>query len=265
MSHVIVTRPAADAAAWVSALRQAGHDAESLPLIEIGPPLDQTQLLAQRCHWSDYDALMFVSAQAVRGFVTPDTDWTDGRTRFWAPGPGTARALLEAGVPAQRIDQPAPDAQQFDSESLWAEVKHQVGAGHRLLLVRGRSVGMAENAQPDTAATLQGNGREWLTQQCRDRGGQVEACAAYERRAPRWDESTRVQAQHWLKDGSIWLISSSEALEYLRQLCPDADFSRARALATHPRIRQACNEMGVGTVIESRPALPDVLKRLESV
>ena len=48
---------------------------------------------------------------------------------------------MRAGVPLDCIDSPAPDATQFDSESLWQQVATQVRAGDRILIVRGCSEG----------------------------------------------------------------------------------------------------------------------------
>ena len=59
------------------------------------------------------------------------------------------------GVDAACIDQPAADAAQFDSESLWAQVHHQIGPGDAVLIVRGTEAG----------AYQQGTGRDWLAQQ----------------------------------------------------------------------------------------------------
>ena len=170
---------------------------------------------------------------------------------------GFARALRAAGVPASAIDQPDAAAASYDSESLWREVGVQVGAGHRLLIVRGQS--------GDQAASAQGNGRDWLAQQCRERGGQVDCCVAYCRRLPGWSERQRELARAAAGDGSIWLLSSSEALDNLRTLLPRTDWSGARALATHPRIARAAAALGFGRVLQSRPALPDVLLHLESM
>ena len=51
-TRVIVTRPAADAAAWVQPLRRAGFDVDTLPLIEIraaqAPGSEQARQLAWR-------------------------------------------------------------------------------------------------------------------------------------------------------------------------------------------------------------------------
>lgn len=255
MRRAVVTRPEGEARSWVSALGRQGWQALALPLIVIGPPADPLPLLQQRARLADYDALMFVSAPAVAQFFAgrPWAD-ADSSTRCWAPGPATARALLAAGVPSGRIDQPDAGAENFDSESLWREVGPQVGTGHRLLVVRGQSV----------AASPQGNGRDWLAQQCRARGGSVDWCVAYRRQVPEWG-SEREQALAAAGDGSVWLLSSSEALDNLRALLPGADWSRARAIATHPRIAQAAVRMGFGIVRESRPTLADVLRNLESM
>jgi uroporphyrinogen-III synthase len=251
MSRVLVTRPEPEATAWVRALQQAGHDAEACPLIEIAflPAAEDPVAVAQA------QALMFVSPQAVAAW------WAQGRgvqpgQRCWAPGPGTARALHAHGVPPDAIDQPPASAEQFDSEALWAVVRPQVGPGHCLLIVRGHS---GADALPGA-----GQGREWLTQRCQDAGGQVQALAVYRRGLPHWNTAQRQRAQQARLDGTHWLLSSSEALQHLQQLCPHHDWSAARALVTHPRIAQAAHAMGFGEIITTRPALADVLQALAS-
>ena len=259
MKRAVVTRPAVEAERWVSALERQGWQAQALPLIEIAPAPDPLPLRRARERLPEFDALMFVSASAVERFFA-DQPWPaspGALPRCWAPGPATARALRAAGVPASVIDQPDADAVNYDSESLWREVGAQVGDGHRLLIVRGQT-----GAQ---TATAQGNGREWLAQQCRERGGQVDGCVAYCRRLPGWSERQRELARAAAGDGSIWLLSSSEALDNLRALLPRTDWSNARALATHPRIARAAAALGFGSVWSSRPALPDVLLHLESM
>jgi len=44
--RIIVTRPAAQAAAWVRSLAARGVDAVALPLIEIAPPADVNAVAA---------------------------------------------------------------------------------------------------------------------------------------------------------------------------------------------------------------------------
>jgi uroporphyrinogen-III synthase len=269
VARLIVTRPAAEAAHWVQVLHSHGWPAHALPLIDIGEPTSADALAALqvwRSHWQQADALMFVSGAAVSHF------FGDGalarpldpvNTRFWAPGPGTARQLARAlaalGVALDRIDSPAEDSAQFDSEHLWPVVAPQVRPGSRILIVRGLSV----DAPPDSGPVA-GNGRDWLIHQCEAAGARVDGCVAYERRPPVLREGDAQRLLEAMKAGSVWLFSSSEALAALRVLQPQAQWGAATALATHPRIAQAARDMGFGHVIESRPSLADVLRALES-
>lgn len=271
LQRLIVTRPEQEASNWVQALQAEGWPAQALPLIEIAEPADaavRERLQAARANWPDADAIMFVSAAAVKHFFSAAAAVpfaASVRTRFWAPGPGTARvlaqALAERGLGADRIDAPATDATQFDSETLWPVVAPQVCAGYRVLVVRGAS---PDIAQGDRSAELAGHGREWLMQQCRAAGALVEACVAYERRAPTLSPAGLSLLKAASAPGSVWLFSSSEALTHLRALAPETVWTRANALATHPRIAATARAAGFGRVLQARPALPDVLRALES-
>ena len=268
--RLIVTRPAAEAAGWVDALQAQGWPAQALPLIHIAEPQDHGTVQAlqhARAHWAGMDALMFVSGAAVSHFFARDVAPVPAGgtlTRFWAPGPGTARLLAQAlarlGLAADRIDTPPVDAAQFDSESLWPVVAPQVQAGRRIGVVRGVSV-EAVGGQPAQPA---GTGRDWLIRQCEAVGAQVQACVAYERRAPAWTAEACALAQQARAAGSVWLFSSSEALDHLQAAEPAGDWSQAAALVTHPRIAARARAAGFGRVSETRPALPDVLRALES-
>ena len=266
-----VTRPAAEAAHWVSALQAAGWPARALPLIDISEPDEATAraaLTRHRSHWWQNDALMFVSAAAVQHFfahdVLPAPAAHSLTTRFWAPGPGTARALALAlaglGVSADRIDAPPADSAQFDSEHLWPVVATQLHRGARVLIVRGHSP--ERHASRDDG--LSGTGRDWLIQRCEAAGARVDACVAYERRAPVWSAHEQGLVRSASGADQLWLFSSSEALTNLEALAPGMCWSAA-ALATHPRIAAAARSAGFDPVIESRPALPDVLRALKSI
>lgn len=264
---VVVTRPQPEADAWVTALRERGWSALALPLLAVAPPADpaEREALAQaRAGWWRFDALMFVSGAAVHHFFGDGrlgTPPVDAHTRFWAPGPGTAKALAQAltrgGIAPDRIDSPSPAAAQFDSEHLWPVVAAQMGPGRRLLIVRGRSAG----AQP---GELPGSGREWLMRQCQAAGAQVSACVAYERRVCSLDGSLQAPWREAAQQGAVWLFSSSESLAALAPLGATVDWSRCAALVTHPRIGQAAQGLGFGRVVDTRPALDDVLRTLES-
>ena len=264
-NRVIVTRPAREAAHWVEQLAARGHAATALPLIAIGACTDpgaRAAIARARAQLDSYRAAMFVSGNAVDYFFEQKEPLaltvpapSAIKTRAWAPGPGTLRALLRAGVPLDCIDSPAPDATQFDSESLWQQVAPQVRAGDRILIVRGCSEG---------AAPGPGIGRDWLARQIEQAGATVEFVVTYTRGAPRLTPEQTALAHAAAGDGSWWLLSSSEALAHLASAAPGLALHTARALATHPRIAQAARAAGFGSVHECRPALDDVVASIES-
>ena len=247
---VVVTRPQPEAARWAARLRESGVEAVVLPLLAIGAPPDMQGLRRAASAAGDYRAVMFVSANAVQGFFALRPDFAGPRA--WAPGPATRDALVAAGVPFARIDAPADDAEQFDSESLWQQVGAHLHRGDRLLLVRGAD------------AQGRSQGREWLAQQLAARGVLVETVVAYCRALPVWSKEEHAQATGCATDGSLWLFSSSEAAGNLAQLLPQQDWSRARALATHPRIAEAVRALGFASVDACRPGYEEVLASIES-
>lgn len=257
---IIVTRPRHDAVRWVEALRQRGLAAEALPLIDITPATNPRPLEAA---WRDIDryrALMFVSGNAAEhffafrpGLATGDAAPTGLAARCWATGPGTLAALRQAGVGPASIDAPGVLSGQFDSEALWQVVGPTVGRGDQVLVVRGGAPGG------------DGAGRNWFADQLAARGAEVGFVVAYERHPPSWSALQQDRARQATRDGSIWLLSSSEAIAHLRHSLPAAGLGTARAVATHPRIAMAAREAGFGVVCESRPTLDDVAASIESL
>ena len=125
MRRLIVTRPEPEASHWVRALQARGWPAEAWPLITIGEPTQASDLQALRhwrAHWPAQDALMFVSAAAVTHFFAGvQAPAPAPSTRFWAPGPGTARVL----APTQKVRLEhvrAPQIRLFDPEARFREL-----------------------------------------------------------------------------------------------------------------------------------------------
>jgi uroporphyrinogen-III synthase len=236
--HWIVTRPAAQASAWVAALHSLGQAAVALPLIDIAPPTDPAPVQAAWLQLPVQALVMFVSANAVQHFFAlapAGMGWPAG-VRAGCTGPGTAAALLAAGVPAAAVVQPAPGAG-LDSEGLWAQLEAEPWAGRRVLVVRGEE------------------GRDWLAETLGERGASVAFVAAYRRCPPLLDDAGRTLLTQAQAEPAAhgWIFSSSEAVAHLRVLAPAADWQASRALASHPRIAQAAREAGFGT-IELLPA-----------
>lgn len=259
---VIVTRPTREAGEWVSALQARGIAARALPLIDIAAPADRAPLQAAWQRLAGYRAAMFVSANAAEQFCAARPDslgaWP-ADIRAWAPGPGTAQALRAAGVPADRIDSPPPDAAQFDSESLWQVTAGQARAGDRVLVVRG-----SDTESSAASATGRGNGREWLAQRLAAAGAAVDFVVAYQRRAPDAAHFDAAAVRAAVQAGDVWLFSSSAAVANLCALVPGQDWHGAPALATHARIGEAATRAGFAPVALSRPALDDVVRSLQA-
>ena len=261
--RVIVTRPACDAHRWAGDWSALGLEAVALPLIKIGPVDDPAAMVGAWQHLDDYVGVMFVSGNAVDHFFRSKPaiagvfiDLIHSKIRAWATGPGTADALLRWGVPPERIDTPSREAGQFDSEALWQVVAPQVHPGDRVLIVRG---GDSASAGAGSA----GLGRDWLAQRLAERGARCELVMAYQRSAPVFSALEVSLAHTAASDGSVWLLSSSEAIANLIAVLPRQSWAGARALVTHPRIAQAARAAGFGGVQESRPLFSEVVVSLQ--
>jgi len=250
--RVLVTRPALQAADWVARLRDDGIDAVALPLIRIGPAADAA---AVQGAWSALPAqrlVVFVSPNAAEQFMAaraPGSAWPAG-VQAGSIGPGTTQALRRSGVPGEQIVEPAAEATQFDSEALWKQLQGSDWRGAQVLIVRGDG------------------GREWLADTLREHGAQVALVAAYRRTAPRLDAAGQALLRAALDapHRHLWFFSSSEAIANLAVLAGDAaDWSQARALATHPRIAARAQHLGLAQVTLTRPTLAAVSACIQSM
>ncbi len=248
--RVLVTRPAAQAAVWVQRLQAQGIDAIALPLIDIVPPDDLAPVHDAWQALPQMRLVFFVSPNAVLHFFAarPRVEpWPHGALAA-SPGPGTTRALQDAGVPATSIVEPAADAPQFDSETLWQQLAPHDWHGAQVLAVRGTS------------------GRDWLADRLREAGATLQFVSAYRRTAP----SLSIGEQQVLAtvlaqpEAHCWFFSSSEAIDHLATLAPEANWSDAHALVTHPRIAERARRLGFRRVDEARPALESVVACIQS-
>jgi len=252
-ARLLLTRPRAQADEWATRMAALGVPTASLPLIDIAPARDPASLAAAWAALPGTDLAMFVSPNAVEHFFggraaggTPARVWPE---RTWAAtvGPGSARALIEHGVPAARIVQPPAASDSLDSEHLWPELVRVAGqdwTGRRALLVRGDG------------------GREWLGDRLREAGAEVSAVGVYRRTCPAPSPEIAALLREALSEPQrhVWLFSSSEAIGHLDSLeqgtrgnGPPADWGRVLALATHERIAARARALGAGHVVLVRP------------
>ena len=251
--RVIVTRPAAQATSWVQSLEQHGVSAAALPLMDIAPALDASAVTDAWQRLPKAHLAMFVSANAVAHFFAmrpPGVSWPV-HTQAAAPGPGTTRALQEAGVPIAQIVEPAADSAQFDSEALWQVLRQHDWQGATVQVVRGDG------------------GRDWLADTLRQHGAQIDFVSAYRRVAPRWDAAAQALLADALARPSdhLWFFSSSEAIDHLTAHLNDLALqlpSGASALATHPRIAARAAAAGFAPVRQCLPTLAEVVACIQS-
>lgn len=256
---ILVTRPEPQASQWVQALRDLGQAAAALPLIDIQAPTLPEAVTTAWHGLAGIRLVMFVSPNAAAWFakLRPlDAHWPE-TTLAAAPGPGTAQtvrqALTLAGLKDEQVISPPTDSAQFDSEHLWPLLEPMDWQGARVLIISGGDQAEAR-------------GRAWLSQQLQARGAQVTPVLTYQRQAAQWGGTQLALACQAYQDpqGHLWLLSSSEALDYLLQ-GPGRPPSGAHALTTHPKVADKAREAGFTTVLIARPTPEAVVQARRSI
>ncbi len=223
---VIVTRPARQAAGLAQQLVVLGATPIIFPAIAILPPADRSALDAAHAGLDHYDVAIFVSANAAEYGVPAAERWPV-RLPAYAPGPGTAAALVAAGLTDVRIP-----ATTFDSEGLLALPELADVAGKRIVVFRGNG------------------GREFLGDTLRTRGATVDHVGCYRRELPRGGADGLVEV---LRDGraQALTLTSSEGLDNLIALLDPASRKLLQALPAfvpHPRIAEHACALGFRAV-----------------
>ena len=258
MTQVIVTRPEHDAASWVKALQAAGLETVEFPLLELKSILKSSETALVLQTLQDSQAVMFVSANAVRflaQFLAKSPNWAGpfrAGARAWCTGPGTAQALLDCGISANQIDQPVCDAVQLDSEALWQVVANQVTFGFCVTLIRGAD---------ETGELV---GRDWLLNQLEKTGAKVKTLAAYQRQARPMTLANQAQVKRAIEEGSLWVFSSSASIQALVSQCLDTDWSKAKAVVTHPRMALEAEKLGWHDVKIAPPGINSLVASIKS-
>lgn len=201
---VLVTRPAAQAAALCQLIEAANGRAIAVPSIEIAPvpnPEDAAARLAE-----PWDLMYFVSRNAVEQALALVPDGTWPRVdRIAAVGRATAQALRESGRPPDLV----PD-QRFDSESLLRMPELADMRGRRVLIVRGEG------------------GRTLFAETLTARGAEVAFAEVYRRLRPDFDPAPLLAS--WGQTVALVTATSEEVLlNLLEMLGPPG---RAPLLAT---------------------------------
>jgi len=227
---IVVTRPAAQAERLGRLLVEAGAMPLYFPLIDIRPLADPADARRKLARLADYDAVVFVSANAVEqaAALLPAGASLGASALVAAVGPGTARALAAHGV-----DRVLLPSRRYDSEGLLERAELLAMQGRRVLIVRGRG------------------GRELLPETLRARGATVEYAECYERAPPVAPVALLLDA--WRADRlHAVTITSSEGLRHFHALLPPDGRERLRAtpvFVTHERMHATARALGLDDVV----------------
>ncbi|WP_332877537.1 uroporphyrinogen-III synthase [Massilia sp. S19_KUP03_FR1] len=233
---VVITRPRAQAGELAAAVAALGRRPVLLPLLEIAPLPDQTNLKAVLAGLAGYALVAFVSPNAIDAAFSHIVAWPPG-VALAVLGEGSRAALLAHGVSDAnaRIASPGPDAAS-DSESLLRTLDLGALAGQQVLIVRGES------------------GRELMADGFAAAGAIVTTVAAYQRRVPRMCAELAATLHGVLAAPNDWIVTSSEALRGLVALVEQLDgmsvskLQQQHWIVPHARIAETARALGLARV-----------------
>jgi uroporphyrinogen-III synthase len=224
---VIVTRPQRQAAVFAAKIGALGGVPIVWPAIVILPPDDAAPLAQAHANLALYDIAIFVSVNAVEfGAPPPPARWP-AHTIAYAPGPGTADALVAAGIPDPQVP-----VTSLDSEGLLELPSLADVTGKRVVIFRGEG------------------GREFLGNALRARGATVDHVPCYRRVAPQTGAAGLFEA---IREGRAHALTltSSEGLDNLMAALGSAgqrEIASLPVFAVHPRIAERAREHGLRAV-----------------
>ena len=195
---ILLTRPAETADGLIRLIEKGGGRAIHLPMQRIEPRRDTPRELSIGADEQPDDWWIFTSANAARHFIQHETPTRTPRVA--AVGAATAAVLESIGLPADLI--PSGD---FSSEGLLASPELQDVDGQRILIITGQG------------------GRGALAPALAGRGAEVRVAEVY-RRVP--TPIGPAQLAEALDQVSAAVVTNSEALERLVQLCPEPQRDR---------------------------------------
>lgn len=244
---VVVTRPAAQAAALSAAIEAEGGTALRFPLLEISPLQDIAPLEDIARRFDDFDFACFVSPNAVDhalGVVLRKRGWP-AQLRAVTVGASSEAALARHGI--RHVIAPR---ERFDSEALLAlpALAADQVAGRHAVIFRGDG------------------GRELLGDTLVERGAKVEYVTCYHRSRPDADAKQLVDAARAGRLDAITLTSSEGVANLVDMLGADAPevLTHTTLFVPHARIAERARELGAPNVVLTGPADAGLLAGLVS-
>ncbi|KAF0164078.1 MAG: uroporphyrinogen-III synthase [Rhodocyclaceae bacterium] len=232
--HVVVTRPAGQAAHFATALTEAGAIPVLYPVLEIHDLEDVAPLLDVAIRLDGFDLAVFVSPNAIEralNVILPRRSWPAG-LRVAALGKSSERELARHGI----HDVISPPLR-FDSEAL-LELPELIDVrGRRVIIFRGDG------------------GRELLGETLKVRGATVEYVTCYRRGQPQLDPAPLLKLWEEGRLDAVTLTSSEGLRNFFDMVgrLGQAWLKKTPAFVPHQRIAEQAEVLGLTKVIATEP------------
>ena len=232
--HVVVTRPAGQAAHFATALTGQGAIPVLYPVLEIRDIENVAPVLDAAIRLDSYDLAVFVSPNAIEkalALILPRRSWP-AALRVAALGKSSERELARHGI--HGVISPAL---RFDSEAL-LELPELIDVrGRRVIIFRGEG------------------GRELLGDTLKARGAVVDYVTCYRRVRPQLDPAPLLKL--W-EEGQLDAVTltSSEGLRNCFDMVGrlgQAWLRKTPAFVPHVRIAEQAQALGLARVIATDP------------
>ena len=238
---VLVTRPAHQEQGLSGPLTELGAHVVRQPAISIGPPpsWEQVDDVISRC--SQFDWIVFSSANGVHYFLNRLRDVGRdlrllGQSKVAAVGPATAEELDRRGL--RNDAQPV----EYRAEALAELLSHEAD-GKRFLLVRAS------------------RGREVLAEQLCQAGGLVEQVVAYESQDVKQPDPT--VAELFSRQSIDWVTVTSSAIARSLAAMFGDGLKQCRLVSISPVTSSTLRELGFPPTAEAREyTMPGVIRAI---
>jgi len=232
--HVVVTRPAGQAAHFATALTDCGAIPVLFPVLEIRDIEDAAPLLDVAIRLENFDLAVFVSPNAIDkalALILKHRRWPPG-LRVAALGKSSERELARHGITG--VISPAL---RFDSEALLDLPELIDVQGRRVVIFRGDG------------------GRELLGDTLKARGASVEYVTCYRRGRPRIDPAPLLKLWEEGRLDAVTLTSSEGLRNFFDMVgrLGQAWLRKTPAFVPHVRIAEQAQALGLANVIPTGP------------
>jgi len=232
--HVVVTRPAGQAAHFATALIERGAIPVLYPVLEIRVVEDVAPVLDVAIRLDSFDLAVFVSPNAIEqalALILPRRSWP-AVLRVAALGKSSERELARNGI----HDVISPPLR-FDSEALLELPELTDVRGKRVVIFRGDG------------------GRELLGDTLKARGASVEYVTCYRRARPQVDPAPLLKLWEEGRLDAVTLTSSEGLRNFYDMVgrLGQAWLRKTPAFVPHARIAAQAQALGLARVIPTDP------------